>query len=86
MLHHEWNNSQVGAYGCTISGAGPTTVAVIDDEGKRKEIGEKMVEAFMAEGNLKALAMVKQLYRVTELVLDWLVAFQDNYEDKFNES
>ncbi|KAI3515193.1 hypothetical protein L1887_13963 [Cichorium endivia] len=55
---------EAGAYGCTISGAGPTAVAVTDDEEKGREIGEKMVEAFMAEGNLKALAMVKQLDRV----------------------
>ncbi|KAD4982185.1 hypothetical protein E3N88_18856 [Mikania micrantha] len=53
-----------GAFGCTISGAGPTAVAVIDDEGKGMEIGEKMVEAFMVEGNLKAVAMVKKLDRI----------------------
>ncbi|KVH27466.1 homoserine kinase [Cynara cardunculus var. scolymus] len=55
---------EAGAYGCTISGAGPTAVAVIDDEEKGREIGEKMVEAFMGEGNLKAVAMVKKLDRV----------------------
>ncbi|KAL8196793.1 hypothetical protein R6Q57_024447 [Mikania cordata] len=55
---------QAGAFGCTISGAGPTAVAVIDDEGKGMEIGEKMVEAFMVEGNLKAVAMVKKLDRI----------------------
>ncbi|CAI9299211.1 unnamed protein product [Lactuca saligna] len=55
---------EAGAYGCTISGAGPTAVAVTDNEEKGREIGEKMVEAFMAEGNLKAVAMVKQLDRV----------------------
>lgn len=53
-----------GAYGCTISGAGPTAVAVTDDEEKGRKIGEKMVEAFMEEGNLKAVAMVKKLDRV----------------------
>ncbi|KAK9051876.1 hypothetical protein SSX86_028504 [Deinandra increscens subsp. villosa] len=53
-----------GAFGCTISGAGPTAVAVTDDEEKGREIGEKMVEAFMAEGNLKAIAMVRKLDRV----------------------
>ncbi|RYR26118.1 hypothetical protein Ahy_B02g060277 [Arachis hypogaea] len=45
-----------GAFGCTISGAGPTAVAVIDDERKGMEIGERMVEAFLKEGNLKACA------------------------------
>ncbi|KAL2927839.1 Homoserine kinase [Bienertia sinuspersici] len=53
-----------GAYGCTISGAGPTAVAVTDDEEKGKEIGERMVEAFSKEGGLKAVAVVKKLDRV----------------------
>ncbi|OAY59251.1 homoserine kinase [Manihot esculenta] len=55
---------RAGAFGCTISGAGPTAVAVIDDEERGKEIGESMVEAFWKEGNLKAVAMVKRLDRV----------------------
>ncbi|KAL3636967.1 hypothetical protein CASFOL_019266 [Castilleja foliolosa] len=55
---------KAGAYGCTISGAGPTAVAVTDDEERGKEIGERMVEAFMKEGNLKATAMINQLDRV----------------------
>ncbi|KAM3281376.1 homoserine kinase-like [Capsicum chacoense] len=55
---------EAGAFGCTISGAGPTLVAVTDEEEKGREIGERMVEAFMKEGNLKALAMVKKLDRV----------------------
>ncbi|KAL0361284.1 UNVERIFIED_CONTAM: Homoserine kinase [Sesamum radiatum] len=55
---------EAGAFGCTISGAGPTAVAVTDNEERGREIGERMVEAFMKEGNLKALAMVKQLDRV----------------------
>ncbi|PIM97003.1 Homoserine kinase [Handroanthus impetiginosus] len=55
---------EAGAFGCTISGAGPTAVAVTDGEERGREIGERMVEAFMKEGNLKALAMVKQLDRV----------------------
>ncbi|XP_073144075.1 homoserine kinase isoform X1 [Henckelia pumila] len=53
-----------GAFGCTISGAGPTAVAVTDDEERGREIGERMVDAFMKEGNLKALAMVKQLDQI----------------------
>ncbi|KAK9286591.1 hypothetical protein L1049_014991 [Liquidambar formosana] len=53
-----------GAFGCTISGAGPTAVAVTDHEERGKEIGEKMVEAFLQEGNLKASAMIKRLDRV----------------------
>ena len=38
---------EAGAYGCTINGAGPMVVAVTDNEEKGREIGEKMVEAFM---------------------------------------
>ncbi|XP_028077689.1 homoserine kinase [Camellia sinensis] len=55
---------EAGAFGCTISGAGPTVVAVIDDEERGREIGDRMIEAFIKEGNLKALAMVNRLDRV----------------------
>ncbi|KAI3745288.1 hypothetical protein L1987_58399 [Smallanthus sonchifolius] len=55
---------EAGAFGCTISGAGRIMVAVTDDEDKGKEIGEEMVAAFMGEGELIALAMVKKLDRV----------------------
>ncbi|PWA25109.1 GHMP kinase, ATP-binding, conserved site-containing protein [Artemisia annua] len=55
---------KAGAFGCTISGAGPTAVAITDNEEKGREIGEKMVEAFMVGGNLKAKASVKKLDRV----------------------
>ncbi|KAJ8770308.1 hypothetical protein K2173_013262 [Erythroxylum novogranatense] len=55
---------EAGAFGCTISGAGPTAVALIDNEERGKHIGERMVEAFWREGNLKAAAMVKRLDRV----------------------
>ncbi|KAI3499238.1 hypothetical protein L1887_35031 [Cichorium endivia] len=55
---------EAGAYGCTISGSGPTVVAVTNDEERSREIGEKMVEAFVEKGKLKALAMVKKLDRV----------------------
>ncbi|MED6181740.1 hypothetical protein PIB30_022178 [Stylosanthes scabra] len=53
-----------GAFGCTISGAGPTAVAVIDDERRGMEIGDRMVDTFFKEGNLKACANVKRLDRV----------------------
>ncbi|XP_071691737.1 homoserine kinase-like [Rutidosis leptorrhynchoides] len=55
---------EAGAFGCTISGAGPTAVAITDDEDKGREIGKKMVEAFMVDGNLKASAVVQKLDRV----------------------
>ncbi|KAF9676405.1 hypothetical protein SADUNF_Sadunf09G0135100 [Salix dunnii] len=52
---------QVGAFGCTISGAGPTAV---ESEERGVEIGLRMVGAFWKEGNLKAVASVKRLARV----------------------
>ena len=55
---------EAGAFGCTIGGAGPTAVAVTDNEETGREIGKHMVEAFLREGNLKACANVKQLDRV----------------------
>lgn len=55
---------EAGAFGCTISGAGPTAVAVVSDEKRGEEIGERMVEAFWKEGNLKAVAVVKSLDRI----------------------
>ena len=58
------------AFGCTISGAGPTAVAVIDDEEKGKDIGQRMVEAFLEEGNLRSVAMVKRLDRVGARLID----------------
>ena len=51
---------EAGAFGCTISGAGPTAVAVTNDVEKGRRIGERMVEAFLEEGKLKAVAMVKR--------------------------
>ncbi|KAK9124877.1 hypothetical protein Scep_013723 [Stephania cephalantha] len=55
---------EAGAFGCTISGAGPTAVAVTDEEEKGVRIGESMVEAFWREGMLKASAAVQRLDRV----------------------
>lgn len=42
-----------GAYGCTISGAGPTCVAVVDDPAVGQRVAEAMVHAFTAEGGLE---------------------------------
>ncbi|KAM7256770.1 hypothetical protein ACFE04_012511 [Oxalis oulophora] len=56
---------EAGAFGCTISGAGPTAVAITDNEEKGKEIGARMVEAFWKEGSLKAVAVVKKLDRIS---------------------
>lgn len=55
---------EAGAFGCTISGAGPTAVAVTDRESQGEAIGERMVGAFQAKGNLAASAVVRRLDRV----------------------
>ncbi|KAH7669336.1 Galactokinase/homoserine kinase protein [Dioscorea alata] len=60
---------EAGAFGCTISGAGPTVVAVIDGEEHGKEIGDRMVEAFLVNGGLKAKATVAKLDRVGARVI-----------------
>lgn len=53
-----------GAFGCTISGAGPTAVAVTGDHHAGLRIGEHMVRAFLEHGNLNASANVKRLDRL----------------------
>jgi homoserine kinase len=42
-----------GAYGCTISGAGPTAVAVVSDPEVGERVKEAMVEAFKSKGGLQ---------------------------------
>ncbi|GLJ16092.1 hypothetical protein SUGI_0268120 [Cryptomeria japonica] len=54
---------ETGAFGCTISGAGPTAVAVTDSLEKGKAIAEAMVDMFLMKGKLKASASVEKLDR-----------------------
>lgn len=42
-----------GAHGCTISGAGPTCVAVVSSPETGKQVADAMVKAFEDHGNLK---------------------------------
>lgn len=42
----------VGAFGCTISGAGPTCVAIAPDERTACQIAEAMSDAFVKHGKL----------------------------------
>jgi len=42
-----------GAYGCTISGAGPTAVAVVSDPGVGARVADAMAAAFRSEGKLE---------------------------------
>jgi homoserine kinase len=51
------------AYGCTISGAGPTAVAITDSEEKGSAIAAAMVKAFQVHGGLKAESFVNRLDR-----------------------
>eukprot|EP00897_Mesotaenium_endlicherianum_P007187 jgi/Mesen1/6497/ME000332S05504 len=53
-----------GAFGCTISGAGPTAIAVTDSRTKGEKIGKAMVEAFLQQGKLQATYSVQALDRV----------------------
>lgn len=42
-----------GAYGCTISGAGPTCVAVVSDPTVGERVADAMVTAFTSKGKLE---------------------------------
>ncbi|KIZ07520.1 homoserine kinase [Monoraphidium neglectum] len=44
---------EAGAYGCTISGAGPTAVAVVSDAGVGARVADAMAAAFRSEGKLE---------------------------------
>jgi len=44
---------QAGAYGCTISGAGPTVVAIAPGKDAGVKIAKAMAEAFRTKGNLQ---------------------------------
>jgi len=55
--------SAAGAYGCTISGAGPTSVAITDSREKGEHIGAAMREAFLQQGKLQATFSVQELDR-----------------------
>ena len=45
--------AKAGAYGCTISGAGPTCVAVVPDEATGAAVCAAMADAFVREGGLQ---------------------------------
>ena len=45
--------SAAGAHGCTISGAGPTCVAVVPDEATGRAVCEAMAAAFVKDGGLE---------------------------------
>lgn len=42
-----------GAFGCTISGAGPTVVAVVGDQSVGHDVGRAMADAFRSSGGLE---------------------------------
>ncbi len=43
---------EAGAYGCTISGAGPTAVAIVGSAEEGKQVARAMQEAFEKKGGL----------------------------------
>lgn len=47
-----------GAYGCSISGAGPTLFAVSDEESKAQAIADAMVETFRSKANMECTQLV----------------------------
>ena len=53
-----------GAYGCTISGAGPTAVAVVEEEEVGERVRRAMISAFKEQGKLDATGRVTALDRV----------------------
>lgn len=61
-----------GAFGCTISGAGPTAVAVTDSRERGSRIGAAMVEAFLEQGKLQSTASVQALDREGARVVEGL--------------
>jgi homoserine kinase len=44
---------KAGAFGCAISGAGPTVVAVVADDEVGQAVGQAMAEAFRSSGGLE---------------------------------
>ena len=52
-LTEDPGSAVVGAFGCTISGAGPTCVAVVDNQKLGQTVAEAMVRAFEEEGKLE---------------------------------
>ncbi|GFR49463.1 hypothetical protein Agub_g11523 [Astrephomene gubernaculifera] len=53
MLAVKQAAKEAGAYGCTISGAGPTAVAVVDDPAVGARVAEAMCAAFRSAGGLE---------------------------------
>ena len=53
---------KAGAYGCTISGAGPTCVAIVKDLATGEKVKEAMSRAFVEAGGLQVnIAKVAKL-------------------------
>ncbi|KAL3682533.1 hypothetical protein R1sor_000555 [Riccia sorocarpa] len=63
MLSVKLISERHGAFGCMISGAGPTTVAITDSEEEGHRKGARIVEESLADGKLKAAAHMQKLDR-----------------------
>lgn len=49
---HDFSSPPTGAFGCTISGAGPTAVAIVDSLEMGHRVAEAMGKAFKTYGKL----------------------------------
>jgi homoserine kinase len=64
MSHVKRSALLAGALGCTISGSGPTAVALAGSRAHGLLIAEAMVSSFSRHGNLAATAHVQRLNRI----------------------
>lgn len=55
---------EAGAHGCTISGAGPTMVAIVSDESTAHSVSKAMSTAFKTKADKDSSAVVTRLNRV----------------------
>lgn len=56
-----------GAFGCTISGAGPTCVAVTNNRATGEAVAAAMAAAFKQDGGLEV--MIAQDYHITLAII-----------------
>lgn len=74
MRQHElmfWVLLPAGAYGCTISGAGPTCVAVVGCSEEGQQVAQAMQDAFIHSGKLQVNSVhVTELDRLGTTLVD----------------
>ena len=66
-----WGLLPAGAYGCTISGAGPTCVAVVGCPEEGQRVAQAMQDAFIHSGKLQVNSIhVTELDRQGTMLVD----------------